>query len=55
MSEQETERTEGEPHNESTGKKKLNLWPLMPVALLGLVIAMAMTSNAAIGGKWTRK
>ncbi|MCA9632942.1 MAG: FixH family protein [Myxococcales bacterium] len=52
MSEQETERTEGEPHNESTGKKKLNLWPLMPVALLGLVIAsqVVLVSSALKDG-----
>ncbi len=50
MKEQESATVESE--NESSGKNKHNLWPLMPVALLGLVIAsqVVLVSNALKDG-----
>ncbi|MCA9641502.1 MAG: FixH family protein [Polyangiaceae bacterium] len=50
MNEQETAVDESE--SESLGKKQRNLWPLMPVALLGLVITaqVVLVSNALKDG-----
>ncbi|MEZ4375130.1 MAG: FixH family protein [Polyangiaceae bacterium] len=50
MNEQETAVDESE--SESSGNKKRNLWPLMPVALLGLVITaqVVLVSNALKDG-----